>query len=1226
MNVLLPETDRTILSQFLTRQAGFKLDLGVGEVSLLDPERTLLDAGGGIPQLWARAHDAHGYHQVPLPIPGPPGETRLSVRLEAAGVLVMSLDGVDWLTIAADADAPYTPVGQILLACGAETLARCRSLHGIKTLEILFDPKLRAFAWPADPAAVTHLALRGCRALTDLHALADHPGLTHLTLAGCATLVEATPLARLGELEALDLTGNDALETLALTSLPNLSRLRLFQCGALSGLELRTLPRLSTLEITCCRSLQHLALHQLPALTRLSLRWCRSLVSASPLATLTNLTELDLSGCAGLQTLAPFYKLIRLRRLSLADCRGISSLAPLSRLGALTELDLTGCHGLRTLQPLAALTGLTDLDLSGLGELNDLAPLTPLLQLRDLKLASCHALTSLAPLAGLAALERLDLSDCQSLTQLGPLAGLSALTRLDLSDCPAIVNLEPLSSLSGLRDLRLARCTALATLFPVSRLTRLRRLDLSGATAISNLAPLTALVELIDLDLSGCTGVSSLEPLAPLAKLLSLNLADGRSLSSLTPLAGLTALRELDLRRCLALTSIAPLARLTELTRLDLTGCSSLTDAAALAQLTRLTRLRLSGCHSLTQIPPLTDLTALRRLALDECTGITRLELARLPRLSGLNLRGCAALRALDLADLPALTQLGLSRCGALATLSLSGLTRLSRLDLAWHSTLERLVLARLPAVTDLNLAGCRSLTNLSLCELSALNRLTLADCGVLSGSPTDQWSGFPLLRRLDLSGCEILTSLEPLAQLPALSELALAGWTGLTEVAPLARIPGLRTLDLNGCSAVRDLDRLATLEQLRDLRHDIDPGGAAAVLAASARARGDQALILAHWPDWLAQLRRARDPALLAQRLTEVLAMGLRGGAHSWPERAADPALIDLLHAMLEGGGIAPAVWAGVIELALELGDPALRAPLECLGATLAPTADMDVLLRAWLAGLSRVPASARDWSIDLATRVIEPWRDTPWARELAPSIGLFFARQGHDEGVREWLEHATRADLGGWREQMQLALLDWELDRQSPEEVSARLSEMTNPTLRDRAWERFALRLAESAPRAAARALAAISDDTRQLALARRLLAIPAFTGHLEADAELLLALEQDPAGLLDLVNALVEQTPASPLIEELATQLTPGVRRLAGAAELIRDALARPPLIEALGQRRCEHFADHTLADMDRVSAIVQRGLLETLHAEGWLEADAIGALRDQLIGPASGAREQ
>lgn len=1223
MSVLLTAVDREILRQLLSDRARLEVDLRVGAVSLLDQDRLVFDDLGFEPTLTARVKQGRSAVEAALVIPPAPShEHRLSVRLADDGVLIMALNGVDWLTIAVEPERPYTPHGEMLLACGDGAVSQCRSTAGLTTLSVLLDQSLTSCALPPGNGRLAHITFRGCHALTDVSALVDYPGLTHLDISWCRSLVDVTPLSALANLTDLNLAGCESIAKVGLAGLTKLTRLNLFCCTKLASVHLSDLGNLVELNLECCGTLTHLELSRLDTLTHLDLSWCRALDSLTPLSTLLGLTHLTLAGCSGLTNLAPLYHLAQLRQLSLAACPDLTSLEPLSRLHGLTDLDLAGCTALANLEPLSGLSRLEHLNLTGCTSLGDLRPLSKLSGLTDLSLAGCTSLTDLAPLAALRQLIRLDLTQCRSVGNLEFLSALPRLRCLDLADCTSVVSLVPLSGTTGLTRLSLARSGGVVNLTPLSNLSELVQLDLTDARALASVGPLARLTGLVDLNLSGCQSVSSLEPLAGLHGLIQLDLSGCRSVTSLAPLATLNALTQLNLAGCASLTNLEPLSGLTELTDLDLAGCASLTSLEPLAALPGLARLNLAGCQSLTDMSPLSALKGLVRLNLDECKSMTSLALYGLDQLAGLSLRGCESLRELDLEGLSALSHLHPSRCDALAKVSLSGLTSLRRLDLSQRQALESLILTELTALTELSLKRNESLHQFWLSDLNALDALSLAGCRALQGILIEQWSELPSLTQLDLSHCEILSDTVPFAKLTALRELSLAGWTSLTQVAPLAALPALTRLDLTGCAAIQDLDSLAALRSLHDLRFEIDPPAVAAVLMACAAQRGDLAQIRASWRDWLARLQYSKTPSQLAQRLMDVLATLVASTEPASSTHDLRQSLLELLRAMRARGAIEPAVWQAALELALRLGDPELRLPFEWVETMLDPMTDDNQLLRPWLDCLARVPASARDWALALADQLLSKIQEDARARELAPMVCLFYARQQGEEQVRAWLGRATRHDLGTWHDRVQLALLDWDLERQDQGAAIDRLHRITSATIRNLGWERLALALAERSPADAMRALAAITDQARQARLAWRLVERPGFATGLGADHGLLLATQDDPSALVEMLLTLAQRETDTRLVDELSQQLGPPPNRLAELAGLVRETLAHTAIVDALGQNRIERFTERTLADSERLAEIVRRGLVETLQAEGDLAREDVEAVRQQVLGMDAG----
>ncbi|GLC56901.1 hypothetical protein PLESTB_001161500 [Pleodorina starrii] len=238
------------------------------------------------------------------------------------------------------------------------------------------------------------------------------------------------------------------------------------------------------------------------------------------------------------------------------------------------------------------------------------------------------------------------------------------------------------------------------------------------------------------------------------------------------------------------------LQRLESLTLGDHMALSFIADRMVVEELAavrpaRLAHLDLSGCIDLTDwavhelacaIPSLTS------LSLQSCVRLTNasvLELARLPRLRALNLRGCLQLNDAGLAA------------------GLSGLA----------------------ALEELNLQGCTAITGSCLSELApckSLAVLNVSHCGALAS--LEPLRGLPGLRRLDVSHCPKLSP-AGITALTALRHLTEVRASHLRHHAAPPPPPLPTAAPANGAaatttttSAADQLASLTSLDQLQSL------------------------------------------------------------------------------------------------------------------------------------------------------------------------------------------------------------------------------------------------------------------------------------------------------------------------------------------------------------------------------------------------------------------------
>jgi Leucine-rich repeat (LRR) protein len=119
--------------------------------------------------------------------------------------------------------------------------------------------------------------------------------------------------------------------------------------------------------------------------------------------------------------------------------------------------------------------------------------------------------------------------------------------------------------------------------------------------------------------------------------------------------------------------------------------------------------------------------------------------------------------------------------------------------------------------LTSLNLSDCENISDLSpLASLTQLTSLNLARCTRISDlSPLARLTQ---LTSLDLTRCTRISDLSPLARLTQLTSLDLTRCMQISDLSPLARLTQLTSLDLTRCMQISDLSPLARLTQLTSL------------------------------------------------------------------------------------------------------------------------------------------------------------------------------------------------------------------------------------------------------------------------------------------------------------------------------------------------------------------------------------------------------------------------
>jgi internalin A len=174
-----------------------------------------------------------------------------------------------------------------------------------------------------------------------------------------------------------------------------------------------------------------------------------------------------------------------------------------------------------------------------------------------------------------------------------------------------------------------------------------------------------------------------------------------------------------------------------------------------------------------------------------------------------------------ELAGLTALTRLSLERACYVTDFSpLAALTRLEALDLGATRIRDLTPLLGMHRLAYLDLAQTK-VTNLDgiADALPLLRHLDLSGCEKLR--KVSALSGAPSLRSLNLRGTSV-ASLAGLRDLPSLEELTIS--SALTSLDGLNALPSLRTLDLGYCDSLEHLDRGGPYPHVTELRLPFGP------------------------------------------------------------------------------------------------------------------------------------------------------------------------------------------------------------------------------------------------------------------------------------------------------------------------------------------------------------------------------------------------------------------
>lgn len=242
---------------------------------------------------------------------------------------------------------------------------------------------------------LTTLDCGGGMGIQDLSGIENLSNLMDLDVSQSQKIVDISPLAKLEELETLNLTWNKISDPSPLSGLTNLRILNLGQ---------------------------------------------NDISDISALVDLKNVTTLDLADNR-ITDISPLSQLRKAEVIGLSSNQ-VSDLTPLAGLQSLTTLSLD-FNPIESLTPISSLTGLNILGLSYTG-LTDISPLSNLVNLELLQIHN-NKISDIRPLSSLKSLTSLTIKNNQ-ISDLRPLGGLTDLEYLDARDQMATIDVGKIKS------------------------------------------------------------------------------------------------------------------------------------------------------------------------------------------------------------------------------------------------------------------------------------------------------------------------------------------------------------------------------------------------------------------------------------------------------------------------------------------------------------------------------------------------------------------------------------------------------------------------------------------------------------------------------------------------------------------------------------------------------------------------------------------------------------
>eukprot|EP00300_Choanocystis_sp_HF-7_P005569 c14151_g1_i3.p1 GENE.c14151_g1_i3~~c14151_g1_i3.p1 ORF type:complete len:328 (-),score=52.68 c14151_g1_i3:78-1061(-) len=270
---------------------------------------------------------------------------------------------------------------------------------------------------------------------------------------------------------------------------------------------------------------------------------------------------------------------------------------------------------------------LTSLNISENKLIDCVKPIALLPNLKNLKLASCPNLTNLSPLAAASNLVTLILIDLMGVTDHGFQAvvqnkphltlfrlACSVATVLDFSGAPSLQRLELASNLQLARITRTDVCA-----------NTLTQVSLTGCPRLQTIDALAPLQHLETVELVGQVSAANLAPCCS-PRLLTLIVSSAPHVQSIDPIQNL-GLVQLSLDWISQVTDFSPIRTLLALRHLSLQG-NTITTLNDMASLPVLESLDLRGCSRLNDVSALHTFPSLRSVNLGSCHQLTAGHLA----------------------------------------------------------------------------------------------------------------------------------------------------------------------------------------------------------------------------------------------------------------------------------------------------------------------------------------------------------------------------------------------------------------------------------------------------------------------------------------------------------------------------------------------------------------------------------------------------------------------
>ena len=517
-----------------------------------------------------------------------------------------------------------------------------------------------------------------------------------------------------------------------------------------------------------------------------------------------------------------------------------------------------------------------------------------------------------------------------------------------------------------------------------------------------------------------------------------------------------------------------------------------------------------------------------------------------------------------------------------------------------------------------MNLSGCESLSDLSpLAVLTNLSTLNLSDCESLSD--LIPLADLTNLSTLNLFYCASLSDLSPLAGLRNLSTLRLDSCTSLIFVKHLAKLKNLIDLDLSNSSNIRDFEELINCTNLKKVQW-IEKAICSYVLAGSAIKRKDFYFIENNINDWIQDIKFSKNPIAFA---TEIIAASVfiksKAQATTHIMNAASQIRARGLADGEKGNAISAYVWELWADAALQLGAENFTACFESALANLNTEREIEAVLSPILTALADVPVqypSAKTWALQLVEQTLLPiCEQEDAARMAAPAAAVFYAGMQMPEEVLLWLKRGTHPNIPRWKDTVLLALVNYYATKNNFVKAREYTSQIELPDVKDQARILLAEAMAGTMPNEALEEFASISDLLQQIALAKKLMLEPNITNNSKGIYQLLLCLEQSPTDLGDFIKTLLSQNPESKLVSAIEALFTKEPQVASTSATALLTICANPSISDFISPRVLERLKqelqetannERLYLNKELTAQLIEKKLLPAADEKDFLDA--------------------